>query len=120
MFYQLRFFNPSAPDALISTQAGIIVGSKTAAQVCTGMLWGRLADSEFGGRKTVLMIGLLSSGMFTQCRETLLTPKGLACIGYGFSKSFISAVAWQVFGGMMSSNVGIVRCVVAELNPEKQ
>jgi MFS family permease len=28
-------------------------------------------------------------------------------------------VAWQVFGGAMSSNVGIVRCVVAELNPEK-
>ncbi len=63
MFYQLRFFNPSASESLISTQAGIIVGSKTAAQVCTGMLWGRLADSEYGGRKTVLMIGLLCSGM---------------------------------------------------------
>jgi MFS family permease len=63
MFYQLRFFNPSASEALISTQAGIIVGSKTAAQVCTGMLWGRLADSEYGGRKTVLMIGLICSGM---------------------------------------------------------
>lgn len=29
-------------------------------------------------------------------------------------------MAWQVFGGAMSSNVGIVRCVVAELNPEKR
>ncbi|CZR66360.1 related to E.coli tetracycline resistance protein TCR1 [Phialocephala subalpina] len=106
MFYQLKYFNPSASESMISTQAGIIVGSKTAAQVCTGMLWGRLADSEWGGRKTVLMIGLLSSG--------------LACIGYGFSKTFVSAVAWQVFGGAMSSNVGIVRCVVAELNPEKR
>ncbi|KAF8851776.1 MFS general substrate transporter [Acephala macrosclerotiorum] len=106
MFYQLKYFNPSASESLISTQAGIIVGSKTAAQVCTGMLWGRLADSEWGGRKTVLMIGLLSSG--------------LACIGYGFSTTFVSAVAWQVFGGAMSSNVGIVRCVVAELNPEKR
>jgi MFS family permease len=63
MFYQLRYFDPSASETLISTQAGIIVGSKTAAQVCTGMLWGRLADSEWGGRKTVLMIGLLSSGI---------------------------------------------------------
>lgn len=62
MFYQLKYFNPSASESLISTQAGIIVGSKTAAQVCTGMLWGRLADSEWGGRKAVLMIGLLSSG----------------------------------------------------------
>jgi len=106
MFYQLRFFNPSASEALISTQAGIIVGSKTAAQVCTGMLWGRLADSEYGGRKTVLMVGLICSG--------------ISCIGYGLSKTFVSAVAWQVFGGAMSSNVGIVRCVVAELNPEKR
>ncbi|KAM3086316.1 hypothetical protein ACMFMG_000452 [Clarireedia jacksonii] len=106
MFYQLRFFNPSASESLISYQAGIIIGSKTAAQVCTGMFWGRLADSEYGGRKTVLMIGLLSSG--------------ISCIGYGFSKSFIAAVVWQVFGGAMSSNVGIVRCVVAELNPEKR
>ncbi|PMD29864.1 MFS general substrate transporter [Hyaloscypha variabilis F] len=106
MFYQLRFFNPEASEAMISTQAGIIVGAKTAAQVCTGMLWGRLADSEYGGRKTVLMIGLICSG--------------ISCIGYGLSRTFISAVVWQVFGGAMSSNVGIVRCVVAELNPEKR
>jgi MFS family permease len=69
MFYQLKFFNPSISDSLLSTQAGIIVGAKTAAQVCTGMLWGRLADSAWGGRKTVLMIGLLTSGMLS---ETLL------------------------------------------------
>lgn len=106
MFFQLRFFDPSASAATISTQAGVIIGAKTAAQVCTGMLWGRLADYEFGGRKTVLMIGLLSSG--------------IASIGYGFSTTFISAVLWQVFGGAMSSNVGITRCVVAELNPEKR
>jgi hypothetical protein len=45
---------------------------------------------------------------------------GISCVGYGFSRSFVAAVAWQVFGGAMSSNVGIVRCVVAELNPEKR
>ena len=122
MFYQLRFFNPEASEAMISTQAGIIVGAKTAAQVCTGMLWGRLADSEYGGRKTVLMIGLICSGMsqskFDQSSK--LNFSGISCIGYGLSRTFISAVVWQVFGGAMSSNVGIVRCVVAELNPEKR
>jgi hypothetical protein len=46
--------------------------------------------------------------------------EGMAFIGNGFSRNFISAVAWQVLGGAMSSNVGIVRCVVAELNPEKR
>lgn len=106
MFFQLKFFDPSASAATISTQAGMIVGAKTAAQVCTGMLWGRAADSEFGGRKTVLVIGLLSS-----C---------IASVGYGFSQTFASAILWQVFGGAMSSNVGLTRCVVAELNPEKR
>jgi MFS family permease len=60
MFYQLRFFNPSLSNAAISAQAGLLVGAKTAAQVCTGMLWGRLADSEMGGRKAVLLMGLMS------------------------------------------------------------
>jgi MFS family permease len=106
MFYQLKFFDPTASNSKVSTQAGIIVGARTAAQVVTGMLWGRLADSEWGGRKPVLVIGLLSC-----C---------LSSIGYGFSRSFGAAVAWQVFGGAMNNVVAIVRCVVAELNPEKR
>ena len=60
MFYQLRSFDPSASEATISTQAGLLVGAKTAAQVLTGMFWGKLADSELGGRKMVLFIGLMS------------------------------------------------------------
>ncbi|GAM86989.1 hypothetical protein ANO11243_050100 [Dothideomycetidae sp. 11243] len=106
MFYQIRSFDPSASDAQISTQAGILISAKTAAQVCTGMLWGRLADSGLGGRKLVLLIGLLS------CCVTYL--------GYGLSKSVTAAVIWQVLGGALSSNVAITRCVVAELNPEKR
>ncbi|OCL13443.1 MFS general substrate transporter [Glonium stellatum] len=106
MFYQLRFFDPSAPAGTISTQAGIIVSARTAAQVITGMFWGRLADSDWGGRKLVLTVGLLSN-----C---------ISCLGYGFSRTFTHAVFWQVFGGAMSSNVAITRCVVAEINPEKR
>ena len=63
MFYQLKFFDPTASDATISTQAGFIISAKTAAQVCTGVFWGRLADSDRIGRRTVLLVGLLSSGM---------------------------------------------------------
>jgi MFS family permease len=63
MFYQLKFFDPSASGAAISTQAGIMVSAKTAAQVITGMFWGRLADSDWGGRKLVLTVGLLSCCM---------------------------------------------------------
>ena len=54
------------------------------------------------------------------CEQAELKVSGISCIGYGLSRSFVAAVAWQVFGGAMSSNVGIVRCVVAELNPEKR
>lgn len=90
MFYQLRFFNPSASESHISTQAGIIVGSKTAAQVCTGMLWGRLADSEYGGRKTVLMIGLLCSGM------------SLILLANGNSQSQVSHVLDMDYQGVSS------------------
>lgn len=73
MFYQLKFFDPSLSDAAISAQAGLLISAKTAAQVCSGMLWGRLADSEFGGRKLVLLIGLAS------CCESLrrITIAGL-------------------------------------------
>jgi MFS family permease len=60
MFYQLKFFDPNLSDAAISAQAGFLIGAKTAAQVCTGIIWGRVADSENGGRKAVLLIGLLS------------------------------------------------------------
>jgi hypothetical protein len=44
---------------------------------------------------------------------------GVSYLGYGLSKSFTAAVAWQVLGGSLSSNVALTRCVVAELNPEK-
>lgn len=119
------FFDPNISRGKISTQAGILFGAKTAAQVCTGILWGRLADSEWCGRKPVLVIGLLSSGMSTsRCfisKISVLTEeKAIACVGYGFARSFPAAVAWQVFGGAMNNTVAIVRCVVAELNPEKK
>lgn len=106
MFYQLKFFNPSLSDAAISAQAGFLISSKTAAQVCTGMLWGRLADSDYGGRKVVLLIGLVGCCVFY--------------LGYGLSRSFIGACVCQVLAGALNSNVALTRCVVAELNPEKK
>ena len=50
----------------------------------------------------------------------LIALIGISCIGYGFSTTFPSAVAWQVFGGLMSSNIAMTRCIVAEINPEKR
>jgi MFS family permease len=61
MFYQLKWFDPSLSDAVISSQAGILHASFTAAQLLTALLWGRIADSEYAGRKTVLLIGLVGT-----------------------------------------------------------
>jgi hypothetical protein len=61
MFYQLKSFDKSLPDSVIASQAGIMQGSFTAAQFLTAMMWGRIADSDRGGRKIVLLIGLLGT-----------------------------------------------------------
>jgi hypothetical protein len=106
MFYQLKSFDPSLPDSKISTQAGILQGSFTAAQFITAVWWGRLADAEWMGRKRVLLIGLMGT-----C---------LSCIGFGFSRSFVSAMIFRTLGGILNSNVGVMRTLIAEIISEKR
>ncbi|KAJ5579819.1 uncharacterized protein N7459_005804 [Penicillium hispanicum] len=106
MFYQLKSFDPSLPDATISAQAGILQGSFTAAQFLTAVWWGRLADAEWMGRKRVLMIGLLGT-----C---------ISCLGFGFSRSFVTAAVFRTLGGVLNSNVGVMRTLIAEIIAEKK
>lgn len=97
MFYQLKSFNPSQTDDAISSQAGILSAAFTAAQFVTAIAWGRAADSELFGRKKVIIIGLLGTM--------------LSAIGFGFSRTFYSAVFWRVIGGALNGNVGVMRTV---------
>lgn len=106
LFYQLKSFDPSLPDSTISTQAGIMQGSFTAAQFLTAFWWGRLADAEWMGRKRVLLIGLLGT-----C---------ISCLGFGFSRSFAAAVVFRVLGGILNSNVGVMRTMISEIIEEKK
>ncbi|OHE99138.1 major facilitator superfamily transporter [Colletotrichum orchidophilum] len=106
MFYQLKWFDPSLPDSVISSQAGILHASFTAAQFITAMVWGRLADSKRFGRKTVLMIGLLGT-----C---------FSCIGFGFSRSFAQALFFRCLGGATNGNVGVLRTMISEIVREKK
>ncbi|KAA8648962.1 putative MFS multidrug transporter [Aspergillus tanneri] len=106
MFYQLRSFDPSLPDSTISTQAGVLQGSFTAAQFLTAVWWGRLADAEWMGRKRVLMIGLLGT-----C---------ISCLGFGFARSFVAAAFFRILGGVLNSNVGVMRTMIAEIIQEKK
>jgi MFS family permease len=61
MIFQLKSFDESLPDAAIASQAGMLQASFTAAQFCSAMLWGRFSDHERGGRKMVLLIGLIGT-----------------------------------------------------------
>lgn len=106
MFYQLKSFDPSLPDSQISARAGILQGCFTAAQFITAVWWGRLADAEWMGRKRVLLIGLMGT-----C---------LSCVGFGFSRSFATAMVFRTLGGVLNSNVGVMRTLIAEIIAEKK
>jgi hypothetical protein len=94
VFYQLKSFNPSLSDSSIATQAGILQGCFTGAQVLTAILWGKVADASWCGRKIVLLIGLGGTAV--------------SCLGYGFSTTFFWAAFFRVFGGAVNGTVGIM------------
>ncbi|KXJ90864.1 major facilitator superfamily domain-containing protein [Microdochium bolleyi] len=106
MFYQLKWFDPTLPDAVISGQAGVLHASFTAAQFLTAMVWGRVADSSRAGRKTVILIGLL--GTF------------ISCLGFGFSTSFWQALFFRLLGGATNGNIGVLRTMISEIVREKK
>lgn len=106
MFYQLKWFDPSLPDSVIAQQAGILHASFTAAQFLTAMLWGRVADSAWAGRKTVLLIGLCGTM--------------ISCLGSGFSRSFYQALFFRSLGGVMNGNTGVIRTMISEIVREKK
>ena len=97
MFYMLQSFDQSLPDAAIAYQAGYLAASYTAAQCLTAVIWGRLADKEWMGRKNILLLGTLG---------TLLSS-----VGFGFSTSFRTAIIYRILGGAVNGNIGVMRTV---------
>jgi MFS family permease len=106
MFYQLRSFDRSLPDSTISWQAGALASAFTAAQFLTAILWGRAADSERIGRKKILLVGLLGTG--------------ISALGFGFSTTFWWAMFFRCVGGALNGNVGVMRTMVSEMICEKK
>jgi MFS family permease len=104
MFYQLRSFNTSLSDATISSQAGILQASFSAAQTLTGVFWGRTADTY--GRKTVLLLGSLGTI--------------ISCLGFGLSKSFVAALIFRTLGGLVNGNIAVMRTMISEIIKEKK
>ncbi|KAK0385004.1 hypothetical protein NLU13_7482 [Sarocladium strictum] len=106
LFYQLKWFDESLPDATISAQAGTLTASFTAAQFLTAMMWGRVADSNYAGRKTVILIGLCGTA--------------ISCLGFGFSTTFWQALFFRTLGGITNGNVGVMRTMISEIIREKK
>jgi MFS family permease len=106
MFYQLKSFDDTLSDADVAVQAGILQGAFTAAQFATAIPWGQVADAPWGGRKFVLMVGLIGTA--------------LSCLGVAFATSFAQAVFWRSFGGVINGTVGIIRTMIAENVKEKK
>lgn len=106
MFYQLKWFDPTLSDSVVSSQAGILHASFTAAQLLTAMMWGRVADSSLFGRKKVILIGL--------------TGTMISCLGFGFSRTFWQALLFRCLGGITNGNVGVLRTMISEIVKEKR
>ncbi|KAI1827627.1 major facilitator superfamily domain-containing protein [Xylaria intraflava] len=106
VFYQLKSFDDTLSDAQISSQAGLLQGAFTGAQVLTAFLWGKAADASWCGRKNVLIIGLFGTAV--------------SCIGYGFATSFWTAAFWRAAGGAINGTVGIIRTMIAEITVERK
>lgn len=93
-------------NRLLMMTLGILAGSFTFAQCLTAVMWGRLADKPWMGRKRVLVIGLI--GTF------------ISVLGFGFSKSFLSAILFRSLGGALNGNVGVMRTMISEIIREKK
>lgn len=93
-YYQLKSFGTDLPEETLSWQSGIASGSFSAAQIFTAIIWGRIADAEWGGRKRVLLIGLWGTG--------------IGCLGLAFSRSFMAVVLFRLLAGASNGTVGIM------------
>ncbi|KAM0332585.1 hypothetical protein ACHAQA_002869 [Verticillium albo-atrum] len=106
VFYQLKSFDGDLSDAAAAAQAGVLQGCFSGAQVITAVLWGKASDAAWGGRKTVIIAGLMGTAV--------------SCVGYAFVKTFAWAVFWRIVGGGINGTVGSVRTMVAENAMEKR
>uniref|UniRef100_A0A093VZV7 Putative membrane protein n=1 Tax=Talaromyces marneffei PM1 TaxID=1077442 RepID=A0A093VZV7_TALMA len=77
--------------------------SRTVPDFC---MVGESSCSHRVGRKRVLLVGLFG---------TLIS-----CVGFGFSRSFTAAIIFRILGGLMNSNVGVMRTMISEIIVEKK
>lgn len=128
MFYQLKSFDRSLPDSVIAGQAGVMQASFKAGQLMTALAWGTVADSDWAGRKTVIIVGLLGTSKLLlvsnirrgRYRTDNTSPIVISCLGFGFSTCFWQALCFRTMGGALNGNVPVMRTVISEMIGEKR
>lgn len=85
MYYQLKSISPTASEETLSQQAGLIQTAYTLPQICSAIIWGRLADWPGMGRKKAIISGLIGTA--------------ISVLGMGFSSTFTSLIFWRAVGG---------------------
>ncbi|XMA17510.1 hypothetical protein WAI453_010301 [Rhynchosporium graminicola] len=105
-YYQLKSFDSTISEQTLSWQAGVASGVFSGAQILTSMIWGRIADASWCGRKKVLLIGLMGTGF--------------SCLGLAFSRSFNSVVGFRFMAGAFHVTIGTVRTIMSENTQEKK
>jgi MFS family permease len=90
-YYQLRSFPQAVSEETLSIQTGIALSAFTFAQCFTAVPWGLVSDAPWGGRKTVLLLGLVGTA--------------LSLLGVAFSRTFEALVVWRFVAGLSNGTV---------------
>ncbi|KAF3481269.1 uncharacterized protein GIQ15_04028 [Arthroderma uncinatum] len=109
IIFQLKSFrlpDGSAPSAATLAFQVSVLGFATAVpQLVMSTVWGILADSPRVGRKRVILIGLVVSG--------------IGSLSLGFTTSFMGVIACRFLVGMAGGNKSVMRAMIKEISGDK-
>lgn len=86
IYFMIQSFKITSDERQIAIYAGMVTSAFAFAEFSTGVIWGRLSDKM--GRKPVLIIGLLGTG--------------LSMLVFGFSSNLPVALLGRALGGVLN------------------
>ncbi|KAI1110446.1 major facilitator superfamily domain-containing protein [Nemania sp. NC0429] len=103
VYFMIESFD-EVDESMIPFYAGLLVAVFTFCEFLSGMMWARASDRV--GRKTILLIGSISSIATT--------------LAFGTARSLVQAALARTLGGLLNPNVGLVQTCVVELDNTKE